>query len=337
MSTVLNAKSAPPKANTEIGELEVQIIAQTCKAASDPFLLQILRVLKSESFGVLELCSIFDLAQPKLSHHLKVLATAGLVATRREGNSIFYRRPLLKADKALTPLINSLFAAVDQIWLDDKIFDRITQIKSERTQSSLGFFSKNIYKFRKNQDLIAENSQYASNLLELIEAAGLPERATAIEIGPGEGHFLPALAQRFAKVFAIDNSRQMLELAKLNIDQQQLDNVSLVLGDPNAGLKSLPSGDLLACNMVLHHLPSPSDFVKQMAKLVSVQGYMLLSELTPHDQDWARESCGDLWLGFEPEDIQHWAKAAGLESRQSLYLGLRNGFQIQLHLFQKQG
>ena len=73
-------------------------LVQINKAAADSLRLQILQVLKTESFGVLELCEIFELAQSKLSHHLKVLLNAGLVATRRDGNSIFYRRPLVLVD-----------------------------------------------------------------------------------------------------------------------------------------------------------------------------------------------------------------------------------------------
>ena len=50
--------------------------AHLCKASGDPLRLQILRVLRQDSFGVLELCSIFDIRQPAMSHHLKVLAAA---------------------------------------------------------------------------------------------------------------------------------------------------------------------------------------------------------------------------------------------------------------------
>ena len=62
----------------------------------------------------------------------------------------------------------------------------------------------------------------------------------------------------------------------------------------------------------------------------------LLVELSPHDQDWVRDTCGDLWLGFEENDLNHWAQKAGLQIGQSSFLSLRNGFQIQIRVFQKE-
>ena len=65
-------------------------LAALCKAAGDPLRLNVLRALANDSFGVLELAQIFGIGQSGMSHHLKVLAQADLVATRREGKYIFY-------------------------------------------------------------------------------------------------------------------------------------------------------------------------------------------------------------------------------------------------------
>lgn len=72
----------------------VEQLAALGKAYGDVLRLEILRVLSTDSFGVLELSSLFDMRQPAMSHHLKVLSQAGLVSTRKEGNTIFYRRAL---------------------------------------------------------------------------------------------------------------------------------------------------------------------------------------------------------------------------------------------------
>jgi ArsR family transcriptional regulator len=87
--------------------------------------------------------------------------------------------------------------------------------------------------------------------------------------------------------------------------------------------------------MVLHHFAAPAEALKQLANLLRPGASLLITELCSHDQSWAREACGDLWLGFEQEDLARWAIAAGLVPGESLYVGLRNGFQIQVRHFQR--
>lgn len=74
-------------------------LAALCKAGGDPLRLNVLRALANDSFGVLELAQIFATGQSGMSHHLKVLSQAGLVATRREGNAIFYRRAIARGER----------------------------------------------------------------------------------------------------------------------------------------------------------------------------------------------------------------------------------------------
>ena len=87
--------------------------------------------------------------------------------------------------------------------------------------------------------------------------------------------------------------------------------------------------------MVLHHFAEPADALCQLARLLKPGGSLLITELCRHDQDWAKQACGDLWLGFDQDELALWANAAGLIPSESLYLGLKNGFQIQLRHFAK--
>jgi len=62
------------------------------KALADPTRLEILRVVAAQS-GAVCACDIvdrFDLSQPTISHHLKILRDAGLLASRRNGLWSFY-------------------------------------------------------------------------------------------------------------------------------------------------------------------------------------------------------------------------------------------------------
>ncbi|AIR88365.1 ArsR/SmtB family transcription factor [Pseudomonas cremoricolorata] len=308
-------------------------LAALCKASGDVLRLNVLRVLASDSFGVLELAQIFDIGQSGMSHHLKVLAQAGLVATRREGNAIFYRRALPDTLRLGGRLHAALLEEVDGLALSADIQQRIVQVQQRRAATSQDFFLRVEEKFRAQQDLIAGLPHYRESLLALLDKLSFAPQATALEVGPGDGGFLPDLAHRFAQVTALDNSPTMLELARQLCQREGLDNVTLQLAD--ALDSSQGQADCVILNMVLHHFSDPALALRRLASRVNVGGSLLVTELCSHDQDWARDACGDLWLGFEQHDLARWARAAGLTPGESLYVGLRNGFQIQVRHFQR--
>lgn len=308
-------------------------LAALCKAGGDPLRLNVLRALSNDSFGVLELAQIFAIGQSGMSHHLKVLAQADLVATRREGNAIFYRRALPHTEQAGGKLHAALLEEVDGLCLPEDVRVRIGLVHRQRANASQDFFARTAQKFRAQQDLIAGLPQYRDSLLSLLDKLSFDSAATAVEVGPGDGGFLPDLAQRFVHVTGLDNSPAMLDLARSLCKQKALDNVELKLADAlsDANVR----GDCVVLNMVLHHLAAPAEALKQLANLLKPGASLLVTELCSHDQSWARQACGDLWLGFEQEDLARWAIAAGLVPGESLYIGLRNGFQIQVRHFQR--
>ena len=305
------------------------------KALGDSIRLQILRLLKRESFGVLELCRILGIRQSALSHHLKILSNAQLVSTRREGNSIFYRRVFLSDDDYYREIKESVFDQVDLLPLARSAEKKISQIQLERAQQSLSFFNKNADKFKEQQGLIVAHDDYGSTLHDVIDSLGLNDKATVLEVGPGEGLLLTELAAKFKKLIALDNSKEMLEKSKEAIAKGKFNGVQFILGDTTIARKKDVLSDLIIFDMVLHHISSPTKTFKDSSALLNENGYLLIADLSSHDQDWVRESCGDLWLGFDETDLNHWAQKAGLVTGQSSYLGLRNGFQIQIRVFRK--
>src|SRR5690606_13693071 len=308
-------------------------LAALCKAGGDPLRLNVLRALANDSFGVLELAQIFAIGQSGMSHHLKVLAQAGLVATRREGNAIFYRRALPQAEALGGTLHAALLDEVDGMQLPDEVQARIATVHAQRAAASRDYFARTADKFRAQQDLIAGLPQYRDSVLALLDALSFAADATALEVGPGDGGFLPELSRRFGHVTALDNSEAMLDLARQRCADERLGNVELKLADALAD--EIDAADCVVVNMVLHHFAAPAEALKQLARLVKAGGSLLITELCSHDQSWARTACGDLWLGFEQEELARWAGAAGLVPGESLYLGLKNGFQIQLRHFAK--
>ena len=301
------------------------------KATGDSLRLQILQLLEQDSFGVLELADIFNVSQSRMSHHLKILASAQLVTTRREGNSIFYRRTLLNG-ATLDAVRSSIFNAIDAMAWHAELEQGLANIYAERAQQSQLFFEKHAGKFTEVTDLIAGYEHYGESLEEVLKTIELANTAQAMEVGPGKGGFLKPLSERFTKVYALDNSPAMLELAKQHCP---LTNIEFVLGEPLDAVARTITVDLLAFNMVLHHIPTPAEVLTTCATLLNKNGYLLITDLCPHDQNWVKESCGDVWLGLDPEEIKHWAREAGLTHQHQVFVGLRNGFQIQIQLFKK--
>jgi ubiquinone/menaquinone biosynthesis C-methylase UbiE/DNA-binding transcriptional ArsR family regulator len=313
---------------------DTSAITALCKAAGDPLRMQVLKVLQQNAYGVLELCQVFDIRQSAMSHHLKILANAGLVATRREGTTIFYRRNESHPDTDLQPLQQVLFQTIDEAALDPALRGRLESINQERSAASVAFFNQNAQRFEENQDLIASWSDYGDSVESFLESS-IGSKHSALEIGPGYGQFLGKLSACFTRVTALDNSAEMLEQCRARATSQGLQNIDFKLGDTDMVLGEQLRSDCVSLNMVLHHNPTPADIIGDCAKLLNAGGVLLITDLCAHDQEWVKKACGDLWLGFEPQELTRWAMAAGLEEGNSLYLAQRNGFRIQLRQFTK--
>lgn len=299
-------------------------LAGVAKAASDPLRLTILRLLARESLGVLELCHVLEMPQPALSHHLKVLLNAGLVATRREGNSVFYRRAL-----AVDELSHALYRQVDDLALEAALSQGLADIHAERAEKSRAFFSRHAGRFREFQNLIALPDAYLGALTEMVDRASLERPRHALDVGSGTGELLPMLGERFERVTAVDNAPTMLDQARVATKRAGLSNIRFVQGE----IDDLPQDsryDLIVASMVIHHTPDPARFCTCARKRLREGGMFLIVELTAHDQDWVRDACGDVWLGFAPDELMAWCEQAGLEVDYTQYLAQKNGFCIQL-------
>ncbi|WP_438984187.1 ArsR/SmtB family transcription factor [Aequoribacter sp.] len=310
-------------------------LAAVCKAGADTLRVQVLSLLHKNSFSVGELVEILGVRQSALSHHLKVLAQAELVATRREGNSIFYRQTLATGRSPLDALRAAILAEAASTQLASETLERVKQVYQARADASVTFFQCNAEKFRDEQDLIADHYHYGDALAQLLDDTLFARRETALEIGPGDGAFLQELSQRFSEVTALDTSAEMLSKAKRLCESQQLQNIEFLHADTASAAITKHSIDCAVINMVLHHVPAPSEIFLDAAKFLAPQGILTITELCRHEQTWAHRACGDLWLGFEPEELTAWARAAGLSERSQTLLAQRNGFQIQIRQFQR--
>jgi ArsR family transcriptional regulator len=81
-----------PVVYPDVGREHATRVAVIAKALGDPVRLQLVDVLRKHAgkVCVCELVALFDLSQPTVSHHLKVLRDAGLVGSERHGLWAYY-------------------------------------------------------------------------------------------------------------------------------------------------------------------------------------------------------------------------------------------------------
>jgi ArsR family transcriptional regulator, arsenate/arsenite/antimonite-responsive transcriptional repressor len=84
---------AIPLVREPIGDSAATALARVFKALGDPVRLRLVSLIGAHVGGevcVCELTEAFDLTQPTISHHLKILRDAGLIDSQRRGTWVYY-------------------------------------------------------------------------------------------------------------------------------------------------------------------------------------------------------------------------------------------------------
>jgi ArsR family transcriptional regulator len=84
----------PPLSAQPLSQAQAEQIAPLLKALADPVRLRLMSLVASHQGGEACVCDLndaFDLTQPTISHHLKVLHEAGLLDREKRGVWVYYR------------------------------------------------------------------------------------------------------------------------------------------------------------------------------------------------------------------------------------------------------
>jgi ArsR family transcriptional regulator len=90
-----DAACCPGLASAPLDEKRALELAKVFKALGDPVRLRLLSMIAARGEGgsevcVCELTPAFELSQPTISHHLKLLRQAGLIDCERRGTWVYY-------------------------------------------------------------------------------------------------------------------------------------------------------------------------------------------------------------------------------------------------------
>jgi len=295
------------------------------KALADETRLRALRVLRSGPFNVNELVRILEVGQSRISRHLRILLDAGLVEARREGSWVYYRHAAAWSGKeAGSPgrflrVLSREIGALDgeEHVRDDAGVERCLDARRQRAEQ---FFKEIAEDFDAAREQIQGPADHVAKLVELLDGADAESVETLVDLGTGTGVLLETLSHKAERVIGVDAAAEMLDVARGHSTRRGLKNVDLRLGT----LEHLPlpdgEADVMVANMVLHHVAHPPDALREARRGLRNDGRLLVADFAAHSEESYRERLGDLWLGFELEEISRWLDEAEFDLAESVQL-----------------
>ncbi len=278
------------------------------RAAAEATRLRILVLCAHGELSVSDLTAILGQSQPRVSRHLKLLCEAGLLDRFREGTYAWFR---LAERGACADLARTL---VDLIPPDDTALaldlKRLEALKRTRAAAAAAYFSENAARWDEIRSLHIADSEVEQAL-----AALLPEGRIGdlLDLGTGTGRILAVLADRAQRAVGIDLSREMLAVARANLDRAGLRHAQVRQGD----LYQLPladaSFDVAVMHQVLHFLEEPAAALAEAARVLRPGGRLLIADFAPHDLATLRTDHAHRWPGFSDAEVTGWLRLAGLD------------------------
>lgn len=287
------------------------------KVFSDETRLRLLRLCSDEELNVHELTSILDMAQPRVSNHLRLLRESGLLSDRREGTWAYYRMlPGESLPSSARPLWEQALAWMHAEKFYPEDLKRRDEMLKARQAPAQDYFETIGEDWDEIGLRLVDEAMRERLLLNL-----LPADLVVADVGSGSGRFLGLLSPHVRKAIGIEPSAKMIEISRQNIEKNHWSNVEIRRGS----LEDLPlkpsEVDAVFSNLVLHHSPRPAEAVARLAEAIKPGGKIVISDFSAHSADWMREEMADFWLGFEPDALCEWMRNAGFEDVRVVALG----------------
>jgi SAM-dependent methyltransferase len=277
-------------------------------AAGETTRLRLLVLLAEAELAVSELVSILGQSQPRISRHLKLLVEAGLAQRHREGSWVFFRiaqaGPV--ADFACD-LVGRLSCADANLAADQV---RLDEVRQARADQAARYFAAQAGNWDELRALHVPEERVEAAIRK---AVGQGAVHALLDLGTGTGRMLELLGPLAGRAVGIDQSPQMLSVARVRIERAGLRHVQLRQGDIYAVPAAGDSYDLVVMHQVLHYLDDPLRAIREAARVLRPGGRFLIADFAPHEEEALRSAHAHRRLGFARGEIAGFLAAAGLE------------------------
>ena len=144
-------------------------------------------------------------------------------------------------------------------------------------------------------------------------AAGKGKVGDLVDLGTGTGRVLEVFAPRLGHGIGIDQSHEMLTVARANLDARAITNCHVRRGSVYDVPLPSASADVVTVHHVLHFLDDPAAAIKEATRLLRPGGRLLVVDFAPHEMEFLRNEYAHRRLGFADEEVKRWCRGFGLD------------------------
>jgi ubiquinone/menaquinone biosynthesis C-methylase UbiE/DNA-binding transcriptional ArsR family regulator len=293
----------------------IEPLLSALRAAAEPTRLRLLALCAHGELTVSELVGILGQSQPRVSRHLKLLTEAGLLERIREGSWVFHRQAQEGAAARLAEQLNEMLPDFDGTLTRD--LERLSLVKKERERAASDYFRRNAESWDKLRSLHVDDSVVEQVLLDMFEGRQIDE---LLDVGTGTGRMLELFGERLIKGEGIDLSREMLTVARANLERAGRGNCAVRQADMYQIPFQANAFDAVTMHQVLHFLDRPGRAVGETARVLKAGGLLLLVDFAPHGEESLRDEHAHRRLGFDDAEVAAWFKAGGMTLLKSEHL-----------------
>lgn len=293
----------------------METVLSGLRAAAEPTRLRLLALCARGDLTVSDLVRILGISQPRVSRHLKVMCESGLLERFREGAWVFYRvahnGPGADVARAIVGMLPGQDRDLD---LD---LERLQGIRAERADAAAAYFRANAQQWDELRALHGTDTEVEALLPGKLAPGPLGD---FLDIGTGTGRVLEVMAAHADRCVGVDMSREMLAVARANLDRADVRNAHVRQGDMYTLPFPADSFDAVAVHQVLHYAEDPGAVIAEAARVLRPGGRLAVADLAPHDREDLREQHNHRRLGFSRAEMSGWFRDAGLKPLETLDL-----------------
>ena len=285
------------------------------RAAAEPTRLRLLALCGQGELTVSELKQILGQSQPRVSRHLKLLVEAGLLERFREGTWAFYRLAEHEPGATLARRLVEMIPEQDPSLIRD--LERLDDIKRARAERAAAFFRRNAAEWDEIRRLHVDDAKVEAALLSLLPA---DTKWDHIDIGTGTGRILEVVGGRVGRAVGIDLSREMLAVARANLERGSSGNCHVRHGDMNQIPQPAESFDIATLHLALHYAEDPRIAIAEAARVLRPGGRLIVVDFAPHHEEHLMSEHAHRWLGFTDKEVARWCELADLVPGEPIHL-----------------